>query len=86
MGGFIDISGKRYGQLVAVTLSEGYWNCKCDCGEPTRARTAGLRRGKRTSCGCSHFGNTKSIKKISGQTFGMLKAQADTPETTCVGY
>ena len=86
MGGSIDISGKRYGKLVAVTLSEGYWNCQCDCGETTRARTADLRRGKRTSCGCSHFGNTKSIKDISRQTFGMLKVQADTPETTYDGY
>lgn len=54
----IDISGKRFGRLLAIGFSyrndhgEAYWNCKCDCGERVVVRLSHLKRSECTSCGC----------------------------------
>lgn len=55
-----DISGKRYGRLVAigrVRLNENHlsvWLCKCDCGNYCEVPLSGLTGGKTRSCGCLH--------------------------------
>ena len=59
----IDISGNRYGRLVAIELShrrfssEGktvkhYWKCVCDCGIIKTIAKTSLTTGKTRSCGC----------------------------------
>ena len=64
----IDLSGQRFGLLVAKnkTCSDKsqkmVWNCICDCGNETLARTADLINGHTTSCGCRR---RKSIIKAS---------------------
>lgn len=50
-----DISGQRYGKLVAIQLdhitnSRTYWLCKCDCGTEKVIRADCLPRIQ--SCGC----------------------------------
>jgi hypothetical protein len=57
MAAAIDITGKRFGKLVALSRAEGqsrqpYWNCECDCGAVRKVRGAHLRGGKIASCGC----------------------------------
>lgn len=58
MGKAIDISGQRFGKLVAVrsvgSIRTGtLWLCKCDCGKEYTATAALLRFKKSTiSCGC----------------------------------
>lgn len=53
----IDISGKRFGRLIALR-SDGNigrdraWLCRCDCGNETRVRTSSLQKANTTSCGC----------------------------------
>lgn len=54
-----DITGMRFGRLIAVTLmnplpnSNGLlWMCKCDCGRYKAVRVGKLREGKTRSCGC----------------------------------
>lgn len=58
----IDITGKRFGSLVAVSCfnkinnsnrSGIMWICKCDCGKTTISTVSKLRKGIRFSCGCS---------------------------------
>ena len=50
---FIDISGQKFGKLVALRyLGKSRWLCKCDCGEETVAVANHLRRGHTVSCGC----------------------------------
>ena len=54
---FIDISGQKYGRLVAletVPLKKGktYWKCKCDCGKDTVTQYYSLVSGGTRSCGC----------------------------------
>lgn len=54
---FVDISGQRFGKLVALTYA-GYskgssrWICQCDCGSQKPIAGTPLRRGRIRSCGC----------------------------------
>jgi hypothetical protein len=57
----LDISGQRFGKLVAVKQGPSdispsrkhiKWECLCDCGNVTLARLNSLRSGAAKSCGC----------------------------------
>lgn len=55
----IDITGKRFGRLVALSVTEEKdkhrgrkWLCKCDCGKTVIVSGASLRSGISKSCGC----------------------------------
>lgn len=59
----IDITGQRFGKLVAIELipkeertwsnKERAWRCKCDCGNEVIVRQRSLRGARMTqSCGC----------------------------------
>ncbi len=54
----LDITGKRFGRLVAIEVA-GHkrgcgvqWRCLCDCGNYTVVETERLRSGNTTTCGC----------------------------------
>ena len=56
-----DETGNRYGRLLVieqalrpklVTYPGAWWLCKCDCGNETIIKGAGLRYGNTKSCGC----------------------------------
>ena len=72
MSTFLDLTGKRFGKLVAISYSsgsrhnEGVWLCKCDCGKDTFVSSANLRTGNTKSCGCL------VMKDITGERFGKL--------------
>ena len=59
-----DISGKRFGSLVAVepmgevhpTNKTRLWRCVCDCGRETVVDYKHLADGERVSCGCLRSG------------------------------
>lgn len=58
----IDVSGQRFGKLLAgVFISEiKKYLCKCDCGNEVFKSGPELRRGKTISCGCyrkAHLNN-----------------------------
>lgn len=53
----IDISGQAFGRLVAIRRDksgrgDGFWLCRCECGEEVSIRTHALRIGNTKSCGC----------------------------------
>lgn len=56
MSKLIDLTGRRFGRLVALqseSRNEGvYWLCQCDCGNEKWIRGRALREGKTQSCGC----------------------------------
>jgi len=59
MGAFVDITGQRYGRLVAqerVGANAGNgnvtWRCICDCGREVVTSGTSLRKGATKSCGC----------------------------------
>lgn len=53
----VDITGRRYGRLVAVRRAgtvgkNAQWLCRCDCGETALVALHMLRQGFTRSCGC----------------------------------
>lgn len=58
MGVPIDITGKRFGHLVAIrptgksTGRGREWECKCDCGNTFYCTPTQLNAGNNVSCGC----------------------------------
>lgn len=67
MPNFIDISGQRYGRLVALERvprkrGKTYWKCKCDCGQEIVAQYYSIVSGNTKSCGClrKEFPNHKT--------------------------
>jgi hypothetical protein len=64
----IDITGVRFGRLVAQRLSamvggRAHWICQCDCGTERIVGVAWLRSGNTMSCGsCSKLGNQRAKK------------------------
>lgn len=52
-----DITGMRFGRLIVLGKAEprgrnGYWRCRCDCGNLVEIRTQHLQKGVSSSCGC----------------------------------
>lgn len=62
MGKTIDITGKRFGNLVAIRYDHSkiqkcgsrnpYWLFKCDCGNEKVIQKKSVVRGRIVSCGC----------------------------------
>lgn len=74
--GMLDLTGKRFGKLVCLRLSDEkdkrgntQWVCRCDCGNICLAAVPQLRSGYKKSCGClSH----PALKEFIGKRFGSL--------------
>ena len=81
-----DLSGKRFGRLVAIEKTappEGkeartWWLCKCDCGNTCIVRAKSLKRGDTQSCGClfkekqAMRPRVKNPVDLTGRRFGKL--------------
>jgi hypothetical protein len=61
MGKFIDMTGQRYGKLVAIKRvpipehiksHSAWWLFKCDCGKEVEINSLHVRNGHIKSCGC----------------------------------
>lgn len=61
--------GKKFGRLTVLeVILKGkyyYYNCLCDCGNPTSVTSFSVINGKQVSCGCYRIEQTK--KAISGK-------------------
>lgn len=70
MGKLIDLTGQRFGRLIAIervekpkNIKKGtFWRCKCDCGNETITMSTSLREGRTKSCGCLWL-NSISLSK-----------------------
>jgi hypothetical protein len=78
----VDISGRRFGRLIAVRMVETggknrsqRWLFKCDCTNETEVSKKAVVRGDTQSCGCfrSEVLMAKSTD-IAGRKFGRLTA------------
>jgi len=80
-----DITGQKFGRLVAIRLmderrnSHTVWECKCDCGNVAYVLYSNLKRGGTNSCGClqrekASQNGKNSANDITGQKFGRLTA------------
>lgn len=70
-----DLVGKTFNLLTVIRKSENqkkgqgvYWECKCECGNITTARTTDLLNGIKKSCGCLKY----KKNDLTGKTFGKL--------------
>lgn len=77
-----DISGQRFGKLVAVEKTDikknttFVWKCICDCGNEHMVPVNSLTTGTTKSCGCLKWkGNPKDI---TGKKFNKLTALKST--------
>ena len=84
----VDISGQRFGNLVAIERSDiidnngrALWKCRCDCGKEIIAPGSVLRRGLKTNCGGKddkirnekeQFVKGKNVKDLTGKRFDKL--------------
>ena len=78
-----DLTGQRFGRLVAVAREVRLWRCRCNCDGWKLVATSDLRSGKVRSCGClNHEPRPGSPRPqlpksdIAGQRFGRLTALA----------
>lgn len=82
MGKALDLTGQRFGKLVALSKAQSrngktYWLCQCDCGNQKEIQTGHLTSGVTTSCGCncqinnilSNFKPQEQECPICGKTF-----------------
>lgn len=70
-GKVIDILGVRFGRLVAerflgIENHAAIWECRCDCGNMTTAKTRYLRYGRKRSCGCLHIDTASGVNRRHG--------------------
>jgi len=74
-----DLTGVRFGRLVAVRRAVGDWPkprfiCVCDCGNEVIARSVSLKNGQKASCGCLIFTkNGMSNRRVYNVWWGMLE-------------
>ncbi len=70
MGKLKDITGQRFGNLIAIKrLDKKYqrqyiWLCQCDCGKQCEIPISRLTSGNTTSCGCKKY---EGLKKHNEQ-------------------
>jgi hypothetical protein len=86
MGKSINITGKKFGNLLAVEYSHTnkieYWKFECElCNEIGIRRKPDVMRGKTTSCGCQKNVGLKNgqwlgYNEIDGRIFGHYKKNA----------
>lgn len=77
MSRFIDLTGQRFGRLIAIepvkvpNYREFHWKCKCDCGNMTTVRGTHLKSGATRSCGC--YNREVASSRPHEKTHGMSK-------------
>ena len=79
MAAYKDLTGQRFGRLVAIRRTESYsngksrWMCECDCGKETVVDTSHLLSWHTRSCGCLHTETIKSGR--NSRTHGVSKTR-----------
>ena len=72
---FIDLSGQRFGRLVAIERAPNkgkrtMWRCKCDCGNGVVTEAYRIKNGITSSCGCYHREVSAGIYSTLNRTHG----------------
>lgn len=70
MGRRIDLTGKRFGRLTAISFAgtndagDALWKVRCDCGVEFQTLGAFLTSGRTKSCGCYRSECTANRNRI----------------------
>ena len=76
--GFIDITGQRFGLLVAIRVvgrnpcGTLVWLCQCDCGNQHKVQGTNLRHGRIKACGCRIGTNPPRLSEINWKGRGTM--------------
>ena len=67
----VDITGDRFGRLVAISYvgylkKQSWWKCRCDCGKEKMVSLTLLRRGASQSCGCLQSEVAREVARRQG--------------------
>lgn len=89
----LDITGQRWGRLVAVRhvgyttieqtgKKQAVWLWQCDCGNTKEIPATQVKHGGTRSCGCKAMEHITELRKqdITGERFGRLTAIRPTEE------
>lgn len=73
MTAFNDLTGQRYGRLVALSREspigeKARWFCRCDCGAQRVVLAVNLRQGRTQSCGCYNQEQRSKRRRAHGQS------------------
>lgn len=85
LGSRKDISGKRFGRLVANNRvgfdkhRTSMWQCTCDCGRDVVVQISRLQSGNTKSCGCQKV-DSAVLNCISRTKHGHARRSVRTPE------
>ncbi len=96
MPSFVDIAGRRFGRLVALTPTPGrtdhggiIWHCRCDCGNETDVPYNTLVYANQRSCGCRKKEHDQLLRtlqtRVDGTSLDMIKSQK-LPTDNTTGY
>ena len=71
MPALIDITGRRFGRLIALHRvgtrdGKATWLCQCDCGKKSISAGRMLNAGKVMSCGCLRYERAKAATITHG--------------------
>lgn len=86
---FKDITGQRFGRLVAVERAgrnrerKAMWKCICDCGNEVVCSGKDLRNGNTKSCGCLRLDNLRAATMVHGLCHKRLYLVWRTMKTRC---
>lgn len=73
-----DLSGKRFGRLVAILPTEErinrniVWLCECDCGKQLGIKSCHLINGRTQSCGCLRNDSAKTTHTNHGKAHSKI--------------
>lgn len=88
----IDITGQRFGKLIALSKAPSrngktYWLCQCDCGNQKEIQTCALRDGRTKSCGCENHPKSNNGQKVVDFRVRIKKAlvEANGHKCACCG-
>lgn len=68
----VDITGHRFGKLVAVAFAHSvqqgkqkrqFWLFRCDCGNEREMQKASVTGGAAVSCGCHRLANFDKVRR-----------------------
>lgn len=79
MGALIDLTGRRFGNLVVIARSaKNYtapcgttapmWKCECDCGKKVTILGKNIIAGKSTNCGCIGMAAFRASRRTHGDS------------------
>lgn len=93
----IDVTGQRFGMLVAESFVPGHekrprgkWRCRCDCGNYCLETYSNLAGGKTVSCGCKRRKQAGALNQTHGKSKTRLysiwcdmKSRTSNPNVPC---